>query len=62
MTQDNPADIADAYKQLTAAEKQAENLEKWLDSFEAKLDSLLQETEDVQKSSTTETQPKEETK
>ena len=31
MTQDNPGNIADAYKQLNEAEKQAENLEKcWM--------------------------------
>ena len=31
MTQDNPGNIADAYKQLNEAEKQAENLEKMLE-------------------------------
>ncbi|CAK9439522.1 uncharacterized protein LODBEIA_P36220 [Lodderomyces beijingensis] len=45
MTQEQPVDIADTYKQLTAAETQATNLEKMLDAFEAKLDSILQEAE-----------------
>ncbi|RCK66888.1 hypothetical protein Cantr_02559 [Candida viswanathii] len=47
MTQDNPGDIADAYKQLNEAEKQADNLERMLDAFEAKLDTILKEAENL---------------
>lgn len=47
MEQKSQANIADTYKQLNEAEKQATNLEKMLDEFEAKLEAILQEAEHI---------------
>lgn len=44
MTQDQPS-IADAYKSIVDAEKQALALEAMLDQLDGKLDSLLEEIE-----------------
>lgn len=46
--------IADAYKQLTEAENKAASLEKMLDDLDAKMNSILQEAEDLKKDATTE--------
>ncbi|KAI5966926.1 uncharacterized protein KGF55_000335 [Candida pseudojiufengensis] len=49
MTQEQPVDIGDTYKQIAAAEQQATKLENALDAFEAKLDSILKEAESINK-------------
>lgn len=46
MTQESQ-DIANTYQQITEAEKQASKLELMLDSFEAKLDSILKDAENI---------------
>lgn len=51
MTQETNNDIgnvADAYKQLEQAERQATALEKMLDQLDAKMDSILKEAENMQ--------------
>ena len=48
MTQDIQGSMADAFKYLNDAEKQA-TLEKMLDAFEAKLDSILKDAENINK-------------
>lgn len=52
MTQENSsttpqASIADAYKQLTEAENKAASLEKMLDALDAKMNTILQEAENI---------------
>ena len=48
MTQDIQGSMADAFKYLNDAENAA-NLEKMLDAFEAKLDSILKDAENINK-------------
>ncbi|KAI5952115.1 hypothetical protein KGF57_004207 [Candida theae] len=47
MTQEPSVDIASTYQQINEAEKQASKLESMLDSFEAKLDSILKDAENI---------------
>lgn len=50
MTQeDQPSNVADVYKHITEAEKQAATLEKMLDQLDAKMDSILQEAQGITK-------------
>lgn len=49
MTQDELGSVADAYKQIQEAEKQADQLEKMLENLDAKMDSILNDAERLQK-------------
>ncbi|KAI3403139.1 hypothetical protein KGF56_004028 [Candida oxycetoniae] len=47
MTKETAKDIANTHKQITQAENQAKNLENMLGDFEAKLDSILHEAQQL---------------
>lgn len=53
MTQEQPDNssqsLAEAYKQITEAEKKASSLEKMLDDLDAKMNLILQEAESIGK-------------
>ena len=56
MTQDELGSVAEAYKQIQEAEKQADQLEKMLENEDATIDSILNDAERLQKDASLDTE------